>query len=209
MTKTVILTLGKFTEGKNLLNQQNWRPGVAYVVDWTLYVIQWIISRLKNKDRVFIQSNIMFNWEHMRVATSNRQFVWLTFHLSFVSFWSLLGGGGGGCISQFFSIIYIIRKGIGVILLKLYVYKDYWSYYYYCDYYIVWATTAILYRGLEQINSSGSRMAIEHEMKTFQWTKITGRWMFFTIRIFLQYCWNILPYVFLLPYYVLLFIISK
>ena len=40
-----------------LSNQQNWRPGVGgggwptvYVVDWTLNVIEWIISELDNKD---------------------------------------------------------------------------------------------------------------------------------------------------------------
>ena len=99
----------------------------------------------------------------------------------FICLFAELTWGRRSWISQFFFIIYIIRKGMGIIFLKLYVYKDFWSYYY-CDYYIVWATKAILYRGLEQINSSGCKMAIEHKMKTFQWRKITVRWMFFIIR---------------------------
>ena len=51
----------------------------AYVIERTLHVIEWIISQLTNKDtakNVFIQLNKMFNKQHMRLATRDRQFVW-------------------------------------------------------------------------------------------------------------------------------------
>ena len=53
------------------IGRQGW-PQLRYFTAW-----EWDISQLENKDIVFIQSNIMFNWQRMRLATRDHLFVWL------------------------------------------------------------------------------------------------------------------------------------
>ena len=53
------------TEKKNLLNQKNWQRRVANCICCRL-------NTIRNYFTAWEQNN----WQHMRLATSNRQFVW-------------------------------------------------------------------------------------------------------------------------------------
>ena len=105
----------------NEIGGHGW-PADAYVVDWTLYVIEWIISQLENKDTVFIQLNIMLNCRHMRLATRNRQFVWLNKLFFSVCdgkcscFFEAYGIPCSTALSTFFSMITFSDSGWSIIL---------------------------------------------------------------------------------------------